>query len=139
MGDGGAIDVEVIVDAANVMGSRPDGWWRDRAAAASRVVAGLPALVGRVVDGPDASPGPVRIARATAVIEGAAKAADLPDDADVLRAPADGDSAIAELAAERASRGIRVLVVTADRGLRARLPDTAIAAGPNWLNALLGR
>jgi ADP-ribose pyrophosphatase YjhB (NUDIX family) len=27
----------IIVDAANVMGSRPDGWWRDRAAAARRL------------------------------------------------------------------------------------------------------
>jgi 8-oxo-dGTP pyrophosphatase MutT (NUDIX family) len=27
----------IIVDAANVMGSRPDGWWRDRAGAAARL------------------------------------------------------------------------------------------------------
>jgi 8-oxo-dGTP diphosphatase len=27
----------IVVDAANVMGSRPDGWWRDRAAAARRL------------------------------------------------------------------------------------------------------
>ena len=27
----------LIVDGANVMGSRPDGWWRDRAAAARRL------------------------------------------------------------------------------------------------------
>jgi 8-oxo-dGTP diphosphatase len=27
----------IIVDVANVMGSRPDGWWRDRAGAASRL------------------------------------------------------------------------------------------------------
>jgi 8-oxo-dGTP diphosphatase len=36
----------VIVDAANVMGSRPDGWWRDRAGAARRLrdqLAGLAA------------------------------------------------------------------------------------------------
>jgi 8-oxo-dGTP diphosphatase len=29
--------MEVIVDVANVMGSRPDGWWRDRAGAARRL------------------------------------------------------------------------------------------------------
>jgi 8-oxo-dGTP diphosphatase len=29
--------MEFIVDAANVMGSRPDGWWRDRAGAARRL------------------------------------------------------------------------------------------------------
>jgi 8-oxo-dGTP pyrophosphatase MutT (NUDIX family) len=36
----------IIVDAANVMGSRPDGWWRDRAGAARRLrdqLAGLAA------------------------------------------------------------------------------------------------
>ena len=27
----------LIVDGNNVMGSRPDGWWRDRAAAAARL------------------------------------------------------------------------------------------------------
>ncbi len=26
----------IIVDGANVVGSRPDGWWRDRAGAARR-------------------------------------------------------------------------------------------------------
>ncbi|HEX2323496.1 MAG TPA: NUDIX hydrolase, partial [Streptosporangiaceae bacterium] len=28
----------IIVDAANVVGSRPDGWWRDRAGAARRLI-----------------------------------------------------------------------------------------------------
>jgi predicted RNA-binding protein with PIN domain len=31
----------VVVDGNNVMGSRPDGWWRDRAGAARRLVAHL--------------------------------------------------------------------------------------------------
>lgn len=30
-------DVTIVVDVANVMGSRPDGWWRDRAGAALRL------------------------------------------------------------------------------------------------------
>jgi len=29
--------VTIVVDVANVMGSRPDGWWRDRAGAAVRL------------------------------------------------------------------------------------------------------
>jgi len=33
MGIGGQL-VTIVVDVANVMGSRPDGWWRDRAAPA---------------------------------------------------------------------------------------------------------
>jgi predicted RNA-binding protein with PIN domain len=31
----------VVVDGNNVMGSRPDGWWKDRAGAAKRLVAQL--------------------------------------------------------------------------------------------------
>ena len=34
-----AAQSRVFVDGNNVMGSRPDGWWRDRAAAARRLVA----------------------------------------------------------------------------------------------------
>ena len=33
-----------VVDASNVIGSRPDGWWRDRAGAARRLVAQLDAF-----------------------------------------------------------------------------------------------
>ena len=33
----------LIVDGANVVGSRPDGWWRDRAGAAARLQAQLAA------------------------------------------------------------------------------------------------
>lgn len=136
-----AIDVTVVVDVANVMGSRPDGWWRDRAGGAARVMAGLPALVGRVVDGPDGEA--LHVARAVAVIEGAAKAAASVPGIDVVRAPQDGDSAIVDTANElrsaQAGPAARVLVVTADRGLRARLGDDVLIAGPGWLNALLGR
>jgi len=35
--------VTLIVDGNNVMGSRPDGWWRDRAAAARRLAAAVAA------------------------------------------------------------------------------------------------
>jgi 8-oxo-dGTP diphosphatase len=37
----------IIVDVANVMGSRPDGWWRDRAGAAVRLHADIAALAAR--------------------------------------------------------------------------------------------
>ena len=36
IGIGGHL-VTIVVDVANVMGSRPDGWWRDRAGAAVRL------------------------------------------------------------------------------------------------------
>lgn len=37
----------VIVDGNNVIGSRPDGWWRDRAAAAHRLLARVQCHVAR--------------------------------------------------------------------------------------------
>ena len=132
--------IVVVVDVANVMGSRPDGWWRDRAGAATRLLAGMPELVGRVVDGPEGLGGePVRIERVVAVVEGAAKAADAPDGIEVIRAPADGDSTIVAVAGETAADARAVVVVTADRGLRARLDTHVLVAGPGWLNTLLGR
>ncbi|WP_022890359.1 hypothetical protein [Agromyces italicus] len=131
-----ATPVRLIVDVANVMGSRPDGWWRDRAGAASRLLDALPPLVGREVRGPDGAV--LRIAGVVAVVEGAAKAAVRPDGIAVVAAPADGDASIVEFAGDEASPH-RTLVVTADRGLRARLADDVLTAGPGWLNELLGR
>ncbi len=39
-----AMQRRVFVDGNNVMGSRADGWWRDRAAAARRIVAEIALL-----------------------------------------------------------------------------------------------
>nr|MDT0666641.1 hypothetical protein [Micromonospora sp. DSM 115978] len=47
-----------MVDAANVIGSRPDGWWRDRAGAAVRLtrqIAELLATVDSDLDSPAAA------------------------------------------------------------------------------------
>ena len=38
--------MHLVVDGMNVIGSRPDGWWRDRAGARRRLVERLGALVG---------------------------------------------------------------------------------------------
>ncbi len=137
--------VALVVDVANVMGSRPDGWWRDRAGAATRLLRNLDPLTGRQVTGPDGDA--VRLASITAVLEGRARAATDPDggsDPDsasgrlsVLRAEADGDTAVVRAANELDGAGERVLVVTADRGLRARLPQAAAVTGPRWLLALI--
>jgi len=131
------VPVCVVVDVANVMGSRPDGWWKDRAAAATRLLAGLPALVGRTAEGPYGDR--LRITRVVAVVEGVANVAAAPDGVTVVRAPNDGDSAIAAAAEQLLEVVDDVLVVTADRGLRARLAHEVRIAGPNWLNDLLGR
>jgi hypothetical protein len=117
----------LVVDAANVVGSRPDGWWRDRAGAATR-------LADQLVAALDA--GALDADVVHLVLEGAARGAAVPDHERlrVVRAPADGDSAIVALAQDLDDPGGEVTVVTADRGLRARLAGPAIGPG-----ALLAR
>ena len=143
--DGGVVnlsgqpqDVVLLVDIANVMGSRPDGWWRDRTAAATRLLDGLEPLNGAEVTLP-AGLGTVRIAEVRAVLEGAAKRAEGPEALSVVRADRDGDSEIVEEASRLTASGKIPLVVTADRGLRRRLPERVLIVGPGWLNRLLGR
>jgi 8-oxo-dGTP diphosphatase len=85
MGIGGQ-PVTIVVDVANVMGSRPDGWWRDRAGAAVRLHAEIARLAasGRAILGDEpgepAEPAEDEAERAggpgfVMVLEGAAKAA----------------------------------------------------------------
>ena len=131
-------DVVLLVDIANVMGSRPDGWWLDRPAAATRLLVALEPLNGAEITVPT-GPGTVRIAEVRAVLEGAAKRAEGPEAVSVLRADRDGDSEIVEEASQLAASGKIPLVVTADRGLRRRLPEQSLIVGPGWLNRLLGR
>lgn len=42
----------LLVDVANVVGSRPDGWWRDRAGATTRLLHRLAGLVGQTLPRP---------------------------------------------------------------------------------------
>ena len=58
MGIGGQ-QVTIVVDVANVMGSRPDGWWRDRAGAAVRLHAEIVRLArsGRAILPASPAPG----------------------------------------------------------------------------------
>ena len=127
----------LVVDIANVMGSRPDGWWRDRAAAATRLLNELEPLSGTEVTLPEL--GTVRITEVRAVLEGAAKSAEGPKTVSVLRAERDGDSEIVDETNRLTASGKIPLVVTADRGLRRRLPEPALIVGPGWLNRLIGR
>ncbi|MDY6809487.1 MAG: hypothetical protein SW127_10755, partial [Actinomycetota bacterium] len=57
----------IIVDAANVVGSRPDGWWRDRHGATERLRDRLAGLAGTGLPGLD---GPVEVVM---VVEGKAR------------------------------------------------------------------
>jgi len=85
MGIGGQL-VTIVVDVANVMGSRPDGWWRDRSGAAVRLHGEIARLTasGRAIlrDEPGEAGEPVENEAEQAsvpgfvmVLEGAAKAA----------------------------------------------------------------
>src|SRR4030081_2991226 len=99
----------LVIDAANVVGSRPTGWWRDRPGAARQFTERVRATVaaGRL-DPP-----------ATLVLEGRARAgADAADvgGVAVVHAPGEGDDTIAAIA--EASRD--VVVGTADRELAER-------------------
>src|SRR4051812_25032330 len=87
-----------IVDGMNVIGSRPDGWWRDRHGA-HRTLAGRPPARGEPV---------------TVVFDGAPHDIEAADGVEVLFAPVADD----EIAA-RAAPG--VTVVTSDRGLAERV------------------
>jgi len=122
----------LLVDVANGVGSRPDGWWRDRAGAASRLLSRLAALPGRELPGPDG--GTVVCTRVVAVVEGRARAASGPDGVEVLRAEGSGDDELVRVAEQLPAP---VLAVSADRGLRARLPAGTAVTGPGWLLARL--
>jgi hypothetical protein len=125
----------LLVDAANVVGSRPDGWWRDRAGAATRLLVRLAALPGRSLTAPDGEA--VVCDEVVAVVEGRARDVAAPEGVQVERATGSGDDALAACASRLAAEGVPLLVVTADRGLRARLPSGTPVAGPGWLLSLL--
>lgn len=137
----------LLVDTANVVGSRPDGWWRDRAGATSRLLRDLAELRATVVIGPRG--GSLVVDSVVAVLEGAATSAVAPGWVHVVRAPGgagpSGDDALAATAARLIAEGRRVTAVTADRALRVRLGSLGgrgshaplQAAGPRWLLDLL--
>jgi hypothetical protein len=118
----------LLVDAANVVGARPDGWWRDRAGATERLLGRL-AAAGPELTAPDGS----RVTDVVAVVEGRARDVRGPEGVRLVRAEGSGDDAVVACAAELAGQGTPVLVVTADRGLRARLPTGTAVTGPGWL------
>ncbi|MGW3422070.1 NTP pyrophosphohydrolase [Streptomyces phaeochromogenes] len=113
----------VIVDAANVVGSVPDGWWRDRRGAAERL---RDLLVPYATDGLPGHPGPLEL---VLVVEGGARGIASVPGVRVDEAPGSGDDRIVEVTAEAAGRPR--LVVTADRELRRRVSELgAEVTGP---------
>lgn len=119
----------LIVDGANVVGSRPDGWWRDRAGAAARLHARLSAA-------------DLAYAEVILVLEGQARPgvpAGHAGRVHTVHAPADGDQTIVDLAAAAVDEGRDVVVVTADRALTGRVTASgAEVMGPGRLLDQLG-
>jgi hypothetical protein len=124
----------LVVDAANVIGSRPTGWWKDRAGAARSFVEDLRAGVdaGRLAE-------PVVV-----VLEGKARGGASSGTADgvtVVHAEGSGDDALVDVigdasaaAAAAAAAAEEVVLVTADRELRRRAETLgAKVVGPTWL------
>ncbi len=118
----------LVVDGANVVGSRPDGWWRDRAGAAARLHARLAAAhaAGRLGSG-----------AVVLVLEGRARSGVAAGEAvgiDVVHAPGEGDDEVVLRAAAAVGDGAASTVVTADRALSARVEQVgATVVRPRWL------
>jgi hypothetical protein len=122
----------LLVDAANVVGSRPTGWWRDRPGAARE----LTLRVRRAVAAGTLPP-PVVL-----VLEGEAKKGveeGLADGVEVVHAPGHGDDTLAALAADAGARAgagadVKVTLVSADRSLADRVRRSGgDVVGPSWL------
>jgi hypothetical protein len=116
--------VVLLIDAANVVGSRPTGWWKDRPGAASAFVSRVRSASrhGRLSDS------------IVVVLEGAARRGieeGVADGVTVVHAPAEGDDTLVRLAADAADHPI---LVSADRALRRRVEELGgEAVGPQWL------
>ena len=116
----------LIIDGANVVGSRPDGWWRDRAGAARRLQEQL-------------STAELPHDEVLLVLEGTARQGNPAGQDGRLRtvhAQRSGDDAIVEavVAQRDAGDGRDVTVVTADRVLRQRVEAAgATSVSPSWL------
>jgi 8-oxo-dGTP pyrophosphatase MutT (NUDIX family) len=134
----------LIVDNANVVGSTPNGWWKDRAGAARNLRDELASLArtgiaAALIDHTDLAGWWPRIIQ---VVEGQARGIGGTEGVTVVDAPGEGDDEIvaqARLAAEaRTNPNSLIAVVTADRGLSARVRELgAVVMGPGTLRRAL--
>lgn len=129
-----------IIDGNNVMGSRPDGWWHDRVRGALRLTQQIAEWcrthddrVVLVFDGRD-QPAVTRLGGGNLRVEYAPGKRDAADDRIVALLTAGGaDDDDTPSAAGGSTR-----VVTADKGLIARLPDRVAVLGPGRFLELIG-
>ena len=111
----------LVVDAANVVGSVPDGWWKDRAVAARRLRDALVVVAGEGLTSERAPAelreGPIQV---ILVVEGQARGVEAVYGVAVVSAAGSGDDAIVEVVAQR-DKGTEWFVATADRELSDRV------------------
>ena len=120
----------LIVDTANVMGSRADGWWRDRHGAATRLRDQIDALEGLRLP-----PFDVAYPELVMIVEGKARGVGDGANVRVISAQGEGDDTIVDTVREYAGEpDADVYVVTADRELKRRSQAAgARILGPRWL------
>jgi 8-oxo-dGTP pyrophosphatase MutT (NUDIX family) len=119
----------LVVDTANVMGSRNDGWWRDRHGAATRLRDQIDTL-----DGVPLEPFDVAYPELVMIVEGKAREVGDGERVRTVRADHDGDDKIVETVGELTAPDADVYVVTADRELKRRCVEAgAQTLGPRWL------
>jgi uncharacterized protein YaiI (UPF0178 family) len=113
-----------VVDASNVIGSRPDGWWRDRAGATRRLVAQLDRLTEPVIVVLDAGePPPTEHAE---VVVASRRGRDAADDEIVALLEARGAEGVTVVTSDAAlARRVRALGADVEGagGFRRRLDE----------------
>jgi len=125
--------LQLVVDAANVVGSVPDGWWKDRSGAAERLGRRLAPLVSTTLHSGDSSG---VVSAIHLVVEGAAREATIAPPVRAVVADGSGDDAVVAKAGDLAGAGSQIVVVTSDRELAQRVQslDAGIRVeGARWL------
>lgn len=117
----------IIVDAANVVGTVPDGWWKDRKGSTERLRDRIEALAvsgegvrAAFFDMPADLHGGLVFPDWVFITESTARGISTTENVRVVDATTSGDDAIVEEAAALASRGGLGIVVTSDNELRVR-------------------
>jgi len=112
-----------------VMGSRNDGWWRDRHGAAIRLRDQIDGLRGVPLE-----PFDIAYPELVMIVEGKARGVEDSANVRVVDSPGEGDDTIVDTVRELAGPDVDCYVVTADRELRRRCEAAgATALGPKWL------
>ena len=124
-----------VVDGNNVFGSRPDGWWNDRAGAQRRLTQRVAEWcrthdgdVVLVFDAPLAARTAELAGGNLTIVESSRRGRDAADHEIVDR--------LARLEADDQTADVRV--VTSDKGLRERIPDWASVIGVGRFRDLIG-